>query len=238
MTRRLLAGLLAGLWPALAGLSQAQDPSPERLGPPPAAAPENLPPACPAEGPPCCPTFEKTIHGVGVFLKEVQNATTVPVLTPREVVHRAKRPSLKLDWKEEKHTVTEVVMKPREEEQQVTCTKTEKCTEIDPCTGCPCTVFKEVPYVKTVKITVYDCVPVEKQIVVRVPVVTPVEEDIVIKSLAVDITHEAAICTTLQAITIPWQVTVQVPCGLPPLPPLPCPPPPCAPPISLESLQH
>jgi hypothetical protein len=228
MTRRFWPAFLAGLWLSLPGLCRAQQAAESPPGPP-KTLPDKAPPP-PTEAPPCGPTLEKTIHGVNVFLQEVQKAITVPNLTLRDVVSPpCKRPSIKLDWREEKHPVTEIVMKPHEVEQEVVCTKTEKVTTIDPCTGKPCTVFKEVPYVKKVKITEFEAVPVQRQIVVRIPVLKPVEEEIRIKTLAVDHTREAAIRKELRAITIPWEVHVQVPVGLPPLPLPPCPPP-CAPP--------
>src|SRR5262249_48882474 len=151
-----------------------------------------------------------------VYLVEEQAATTLPDFKLRDV-ECGKGTCLELDWREEKRVCTELVLKPREIEQEVTCLTVQPVTTIDPCTGHPCTVHQQVPVVKKVKLTVYDAVPEEKEYVVKIPCLKPV--DVVVKRLAVDWTTEPAIEKRLRAVTVPCEIKVRVPAW-----PTPCPP--------------
>jgi hypothetical protein len=112
------------------------------------------------------------------------------------------------------------VLKPREVEQQMTYMKLVLETTVDPCTGKPCTIQKQVPAEKTVKVTVFDTECVDREVIVRVPVLVPVEREVLVKRFVLDSTTEPAICKKLHAETVPNEIKVQVP-----VQPLPCPAP-------------
>jgi hypothetical protein len=223
MMNRLLPGLLLGLGTLLASPVRADEPPsqlPDQKPPSTPQTPPTVPAGCPA---PCAPTVSKTICGLNAYLYDVEKETTVPDLKVRDVVTRGKTTEMEITYKEETRTVIATELKPRECEQPVTYTINQPETTVDPCTGCPCTVYKQVPVTKMVKTTVYDCVPVEKKVTIRVPVLKPVERDIAVTTLAVDVTQVPAVCKTLRMVTLPWEMTVQVPaCPLPPIPPPPC----------------
>lgn len=205
MIRRILPSLLVGCAALTGGLARSQEPA-SRL-------PETLPPPTPAACPaPCVPTVEKTFHRRNVILIPEQSATTLPQLTLRPVeVCREKKTTLEIDWREEKRTCTELVLKPREIEQEVVCTTVKPETTVDPCTGKPCTVYKQVPEVQKVKITVFDAVPEEREYVVRFPCLKPVDNEVVVKQLVLDATTIPAICTRFRAADTSCEIKVQVP---------------------------
>jgi hypothetical protein len=212
MTRFLVPAAL-GLLVYLSSQSPAQEPVPE-------PKPEPLPtPKAVELPPPCAPgcQVEKTISIPRALLVEEQTAITVPKLRLREqVVGREHVTKMELTWKEEKHVITEMKAVPRVVEQQVCTTKIVPETTTDPATGKPCTVYKTVPEVKTVKVTVFDVVPVQKEVIVRMPCVKPVDQEVEIRKLVVDETQEAAILKRWSLILTPNEIKVLLPaCPLP-----------------------
>ncbi len=200
----------------LAAIGTAHADEPNRL---PDAVPNVLPAPCHE---PCGPPCEKTIRMRNIALVEKQNACTLPELRLREYeVGRDKRRTLEITYNETRQWCTELVLKPREIEQEVCCTEVKPVTTIDPCTGCPCTTYQPVQVTKRVKITVYDAVPEQKEYIVRTPCLKPVEEDVIIRKLAVDAVTIPAIGKRLEAI--PTDCVLKVPVTVPPPMPCPCP---------------
>src|SRR5205823_11301518 len=103
------------------------------------------------------------------------------------------------EYREERRTVADVELRPRVVEQQVTCFTTRLVEEIDPCTRKACTVRKQVPEVKTVKVTRYEAVPVERVVVVRVPVLKEVPREVAVRRLALDVNTVPAIRKTYES---------------------------------------
>jgi hypothetical protein len=212
--KRLLVPALFGLLLVCPTRSQAQEPLPK---------PEPLPSPTPVELPPPCAggfQVEKTICLPRILLVEIQKAITVPKMKLREeVVGRDTIQKLEITWKEEKHKITEMKAVPRTVEEQVCTTKVEPETTTDPATGKPCTIYKTVPVIKTVKITVYDVVPVEREVIVRMPCIKEVPQPVEIRKLVVDCTEEAAILKRWDMILTPNEIKVLLPaCPIP----LPC----------------
>jgi hypothetical protein len=222
MTVRTLSFWVVGLFALPVGLCRGQEglekpPPPKEL---PAAIPEAPPAPCAGA---CVPTAEKTIRTRKIFLVEEQAATTMPKLALREVELARRRQTVpEIAWREERFTATELEFKPRECEQEVACTEMKPVTKIDPCTGCPCTVYEQVPVVKRVKVTVYDAVPQQRDYVVKVPWLKPVEQDVVVKGLVLDRTTVPAIEKRWSAVPVESEVKVQVPVSVPPCPPPGC----------------
>jgi hypothetical protein len=217
MTRWLLAATAAGLLAAAA--AWADEPPKEPVPPPKDAAQPNepipppkdlTPPAAPALPPEACaPGCGRTICQPRYSLMEVQSATTLPRFNIREETIGTER-GLAVDYVEERRTVTELVMKPHEVEQQVTCMTAQPCTVTDPCTGECHTEYHQVPVCKTVKITVFEAVPTPREVVVRVPYLKPGPE-FVHKRLAVDAVTIPAIEKRLQLLTVPNEIAVPAP---------------------------
>jgi hypothetical protein len=220
MTNRLLPLVLLGVWimPAarVHGGQEPEGQKPEGAKPPPAAAP--------AQPEKCADFRDLTICTRNVFLREEQSATTLSNRTLRDVeAGPEKLFSFDLEWKEQKFTCTEMTLKPRVSEQEVTCCKVEPVKTTDPVTGKTCTVYQQVPDVQKVTVTTYEFEPVEKEYIVRVPCLKKVETDAVIKMLAVDCTTVPAIEKRLHATIVPCEVHVKVPAC--PSPCVPQPPP-------------
>jgi hypothetical protein len=175
-------------------------------------APHPSPAPCPA------PVLEKTISLPRTTLVEQQEATTLPKWVLRDVVVGCGQEGPALDFREERHLVTEMTLKPRQVEQQVTCMESKPVTTTD-CQGHCHTEYHPCPVVKAVKVTVYDTVPVQREVVVRVPVLKPGRE-LVVKKLALDCATEPAIRKTFTAVTVPNEIRVVVPIS-----PIPCPAP-------------
>ncbi len=212
--RRILPGLVMLLAALPGGIAQGQE-VPRKL-PDEVPAPAPAPQAVEAP-PPCCPTIEKTICTRKVYLLEEQTAATLPRLTLRDVeVGREKQTSLQIDWKESHYVCTELTVEPVTSEQEVVCLTVKPETSVDPCTGKPCTVYKQVPEVKKVQVTVMKAVPRQREYIVRTPCLKPVERDVVVHKLAVDATTIPAVTTRLHAVTVPCEAKVQVPLCQPP----------------------
>ncbi len=200
MPRRLLPVVLVG-WGMLFDGASAREP-----------VPLSVAADCPAPG--------RVLTTREVPLVERQEAVAVPELRLREDVTRGVTTSLELDWREERQVVPGVELRPRQVEQQVTCTTTRPFEEVDPCTGKACIVYKPVPEVKTVKVTVYEAVPVERVVVVRVPVVRAAPREVVVKRLVPEWNTVPAVRKTFEPLFLEHAVPAP---PVPPLPPLPCP---------------
>lgn len=212
----LLTGMLLASGTARAGEPVKTLPPPN---PPPAPTPvAEAPPAGLVPG--CGATVEKSIPLREIVLREHQSATTVPVLTVREVEScRGTRTDLTIGIHEERHTAPGIELRPRETFQEVTCLTTQTENVADPATGCCHPVYRQVPVVKRVKITVYDVVPVERHYLVSTAYLKPVEVRTVTKRAVVDSTTAPAIRRTLEAIPVEGSITIQKPgCSLPCLP--------------------
>jgi hypothetical protein len=152
-------------------------------------------------------------------LQDHEAATTIPRLAVREYeVCRERQPGLELDWHEEKFTCTEIRFDKREVEQEVVCLEVQPETTVDPCTGKPCTVYKQVPVVKKVKVAVFEPVPQQKEYIVRYPLIKPTDKEVLVKKLAVDCISTPGIEKMLSVIPVPCEAKVVVPVP----PPLPC----------------
>jgi hypothetical protein len=161
--------------------------------------------------------FEKSVCVPRITLVPEERAIVVPRLRLNEVEVGRDRLGVVLDFQEEKRCITEMVLKPRVEEQQVCTTKLVEETCLD-CHGHPHKVIKQVPETVTVKVTKYDVVPEERQVIVRVPVLKPGPE-VRIKKLELHEYSEAAIERRYHAVYTPNEVQVQVPV---PVYPAPC----------------
>jgi hypothetical protein len=214
MAPRTCLVLLSAAWFCVPLPGRAENPPPT----PPATLPAAIPETCPA---PCAPIVQKTIHTRNVYLVEKQAACTLPQLSLRAVeVCREKRPTLEITYNEQRQVCTELVLKPREIEQEVCCTEIKPVTTIDPCTGCPCTVHQAVPVTKKVKITVYDAVPEQKEYIVKTPCLKPGEQDVIVKKLVLDATTIPAIEKRMTALETRCDMNYQIAVPQPP----PCPP--------------
>jgi hypothetical protein len=193
----------------LAGSAFAQEEGPVKPKPKP-----EVKPAEPAEPVPC---GERTVCRQQYYLVEQQQAICIEELSLRKIdAARVKINDLEFDFKETKHTGIEIVMKPREVEQEVVCYKTEAVQSVDPCTGCPCTVYQKVPVTHKVTVTVYEPVREQREFVVRVPIVKEVERDMVVKQFVLDATEVPAIRKTFRVEHVEEQIQVPV-YGVPPL---------------------
>lgn len=168
----------------------------------------------------CALSCDRTIDNTKIHLVPEQCATTIPILSLREVAVTVPTVDLKIDFKEEKRTVCVTSLKPREEDRVVTSTTMVPETHIDPCTHCQTIKYKPVCLTKIVKVTVMDCVQETKEVIVRVPVLTPVESSVVVKQMAIDRSTVPAVATTYRVVPVPSTLTV-------PVPPPPCLPPSC-----------
>ena len=217
--RWIVWGLLIGCCVGPLGGARAQEIGPRKEGPPPPptlpalepAPNETLPSPTPIS--PSCAPPGRTLSLPRMTLMEVQEATTIPRLNVREEVV-GEACGLDVDYKEEKQTVMEWVLKPREVVKEVLCTRMVPFATVD-CTGLPRTEYRAEPIVRAVKLTVYDAVPVERVVVVAVPCLKP-GKPLLVKKLVVDTTMEPAICTRMQLLTMPNQVQVPTcPCPIP-----------------------
>ncbi len=174
--------------------------------PPPARMPFPVPEVagCPAGAP--CPA--RTVSVPSLILMEEQKATTVPKLNVREVVVGSAT-ALDVAYQQQRQTITEWTLKPREVIQLVPCTTLVPVTVTDPCTGQCRTEYKECPTVREVKIVVMDPVPVAREVAVSVPCLKP-GQPLEVRKLVVDKTIEPAICSRFQLLTMPNEVPVPV----------------------------
>jgi hypothetical protein len=230
MTRWLLTACLAGCCAVAPVVGQEPTVLPEKLPEAKAVDGEKLPEPIPGEklpepkpkealppAPPCGPMIEKTVSVPRAVLVPEEQAIVVPKLRIYETEIGRDRLPIALDFREERSCITEMVLKPRVEEQQVCTTKLVEETCLD-CHGHPHKVIKQVPEVVTIKVTKYDVVPQKRDVIVRVPVLKPGPE-VRIKRLEVHEYSVGAIERRYHAVFTPNEVQVQIPA---PVCPAPC----------------
>lgn len=239
MFPRMLRFSLLGAWAVLAAFASAQEPEGEKVLPPvekslPRVVPDTppiVPPAAPATpqtpivslpleaAAPCCvPTCEKTFPIKRVQIAEVTEAITVPRLPVREEITKVPFIGTDIEYREEKLLITYLVTKTRTEQREVQSMSVVPETTVDPCTGCSCTTYKQVPVCRCVPVEVVDVVPETKLCVIKVPVLKCVEKLAVVKQIRVDQTTAPAALTKFQAVETSTQVTVPLPMPCPPGP--------------------
>src|SRR5437660_2721112 len=126
-------GLLA--WAGRPGLAQEVIPPPEKQPEKQTEKPPLTPPLAPLE--PGCD------HGrPGIQILWMERQVPIQVLRAREFIVPQKRPTLVVDFREEKRVVTEIIMKPREVTREIPFTTMKPCTEVRPATG-PCTTVPQ-----------------------------------------------------------------------------------------------
>lgn len=177
----------------------------ERMLPP----PQTLPPAAPVTESPPCGMAGETVMRKQVLLVPEESATTLPRINLREVdLCREKRTRLEIDWKEEKRTCTEMVLKEKTVEQEVTCMTVKPEKVVDPATGQACTVYKQVPEVQKIAIKTYEVVPEVREYLVRYPCLKPVENEVLIKKLEIDRITIPAVEHRLRAVVTPCVIPI------------------------------
>jgi hypothetical protein len=210
MTRWFVRACLLGCWAATAYGQQ-----PERI-------PEKLPDPttkdAPVAAPACGPMIEKTLCLPSVVLVPDENAVAIERLRLREVEVGRDRRCVELDFREEKRSITVMVLKERIEEQRICTTKLleEDCLD---CHGKPHKVVKQVPDIQTVKVKKYDVVPEQREVLVRVPVLKPGIE-VRLKQLVVDHYSEPGIERRFHAVYHNNEIQIAIPAC-----PFPAPPP-------------
>ena len=171
-------GLLA--WAGRPGFAQEVIPPPEKQ---PEKQPEKLPPLAPME-----PGCDHAHPGIKILWMERQ--VPIQVLRAREFIVPQKRPTLVVDFREEKRVVTEIVMKPREVTREIPFTTMKPCTEVCPETGHCTTVLKPCTEMRLVKDVVFYPTPVERPIIIRVPFVKEIEEIVPAKTTILEYVTE------------------------------------------------
>jgi hypothetical protein len=212
MTRWLTACLAAGLLSAPAAMADEPVPLPKEKVSEPIQPPIVPPPPVVVAEPPAVFTGPTgcagTISLPKYYLQEVQSATTLPRMFLRDEIVGTQPGGPVLDFVEQRQFITVLEMKPREEEQEVTCMKSEPITTVDSC-GKPCTTYQQVPDVRKVKITVFEPVSVQREVIVRVPVLKP-GRDLVVKRIVLGEETIPAIESRFNLLTIPNEVNVPV----------------------------
>jgi hypothetical protein len=233
MFPRLLRCCLVGSWALFVGLATAQEPA-NKLPPPTPAEERPAQPALPPEivtvpialdHADCCAPcdVEQTYPVKRVQIAEVQEAITLPRLPVREEITKIPFVGVGIEYREEKQPITYLVTKVRTELRQVQSMSVVPETTVDPCTGCPCTTYKEVPICQSVPVEVVDVVPETKLGVIKVPVLKCVNKVAVVKRVVVDETTVPASVTHFQAVEASTDVTTSLPLPHPPSPAPPLP---------------
>jgi hypothetical protein len=96
----------------------------------------------------------------------------MPVTLPRIQIHDKMvgyGQDLEVKYREERRKVIVWVSKPRQVEKEVVLMDLEPVTVTDPCTGQCHTHYRQVPKVRTMKVTVYEVVPETQEVIVNVP---------------------------------------------------------------------
>ena len=203
MSRWWLSGLLSGAVVVFSQSSHADEknlpPVGEKLQAPKTEAPAALPQVAEAPPAPGCASCSQTITRQKVTLVEEQTASTRDKLAIRESVQAQAAQALEVEYREEKSSVTEMVLKPRECEQVVCINVVKAVTTVDPLTGKPCTHYETHPETRVVKVTVYDLVPQTRDVIVRVPCLKTVDRVVLVKRLCAYPTTEAVIENRLRA---------------------------------------
>jgi hypothetical protein len=224
MIKRYAASLLISFGALTSTWAQAPREGQLPLPKEPLPLPKEVKPDAPAEAAPSCAAghcdsfIEKTIKLPQITLYEEQKATTMRALPLRNVDTPQQITTIEVEYKEDRQKVTVMAPKKRLVDQQITTTRFEPCTTVDPCTGHCTTTYKPVPECKTIQVEVFDIVPEEREVIVRVPVLKCVQKDVIVRQLAVDCVTIPAIEKRLKAPIVPNEVKAVVP-----VPPLPCP---------------
>jgi hypothetical protein len=113
--------------------------------------------------------------GCGVKVLWMEHQVPVTRLVPREVLTPERRQTLEVAYREEKHTITEMVVKSREVEKLVPCTVMTPLPETCPETGECRMVYKPCVEMRPVKETEFYTVPEQRTLIVKVPYVKPAE---------------------------------------------------------------
>ena len=181
MRTRMLLGGVAGLLVLLARPCPGQ----ERTLPDPQVAP-----AAPAKGQPAPSPAKASATPDGqpvpaacdrpcpMTVRWVERQEPIQVLVPREVVAPLPRKTVVVLYREEKRTVTNMVLRPREVKREECCTTLKPVAVTDPHTGQCTTVLQPVPETRVVRDTVYEAVAVKQVLVVRVPYLREIEEPV------------------------------------------------------------
>lgn len=219
MLRRLLCASFATGGILLTTFASAQEP--ERLPPP--AVEKMLPPeitappvgeVAPGEG--CSkPMVDQNFPMKKIQIAEDQELIAVPRLPIREEVSKVPFVGLEIEYKEEKRSVTFMMPKPRKEIRHVTSVSRVPETTVDPCTGCPCTTYKEVPICRDIEVEVVDLVPTTREYVVQVPVLKPANKLAVVRRLVVDEVTVPAVAKTYHAVESEANITAPIPACAP-----------------------
>ncbi len=201
MSRWWLSGLLSGAVVVCSLSSHADEPRQlppigEKLPPPKEELLPNLPPAAAAPG---CANCAQTISRQTVTLVPEQTAATREKLALRESVQAQAAQGLVVEYREEKQSVTEMVLKPRECEQIVIVNTMREVPTTDPLTGKVCKHYETQPEERVIKVTVFDLVPVTREVIVRIPCLKTVDGVVLVKKLCAYPTTEAVIETRLRA---------------------------------------
>jgi hypothetical protein len=166
--KRLLAVVVAAVALSAAMTARAQ----EGDKPPPEGGAEELPkpqpvPDTPGIAAPGCPN---------VKILWYERMKVVPLLTPREEIVFEKYKTLDVVYKEEKKTVTDVVMKSRQVEELRPCTTMVPVQVTDPVTGHCSTVMEPHTEMKPRTVTIWYAEPTKREVAVMVPYVKEVED--------------------------------------------------------------
>ena len=190
----------------------AQDSAPEPRSRPTDSQPTASPyPVCPV------PLVDQFYQAKRLKLVEEQHLIAKPRLEVREEIADLPTLGIEVEYKEEKQSVTVMVPKPREEQHLVTSMVCLPEVVLDPHTGCPHTIQKQVPVTKIVKTTVFDLVPEKREVLIRVPVCKPSESMIRVKRLVLQESTAPTIVKQLRLLETPVDIHYKAPVY-----PLPC----------------
>ncbi len=135
-------------------------------------------PAAPC-GPACAPK-------PGFKVMWVERDEPIQVLVPREVVTLVPSTTIEVAYREEKRTVTEMVLQPREVERPMTVSVLKPVTVTCSTTGECRTVMQPCTDVKMVKQTEFVAVPVRRELIEKVPFLRTVEIQVPRKTLILE----------------------------------------------------
>ncbi len=169
MRARAVLTVAIGIFAMAGKICPAQEKTLPELVPPPAkeAVPDAAAPAAPC-GPACAPQ-------PGFKVLWVEREVPIQTIYPREVVTFVPTTTFEVAYREEKRTIVEMVVKPREVERPVTSATVKPVTVTDPCTGKCSTVIQPCTEVKMVKQTEFVAVPEKRELIERVPYLRTVE---------------------------------------------------------------
>lgn len=117
----------------------------------------------------------------------VEKDVPIQRLEPREVITEIKRPTVKVEYRDEKRVITDTVFKPREVLREVPCTVLKPVTVTDSCTGHCTTTLEPCTEMKLVKETVFVPVCEERTVTVKVPFLKETEEIVKQKTILLEL---------------------------------------------------